>query len=140
MEKLFSLEQIDAVAREILSDDKLCKIVLFQAGMGVGKTTLIKALVTALGVTDATSSPTFSIVNEYQSTQGDIIYHFDLYRIENEEEAYDMGLDEYFDSGNWCFVEWPENTPNIVPEQHSQIHLELQADGQRKITLKNRSN
>lgn len=139
MEKKFSLEEIDVIAAEILSKD-LHKVVLFHAGMGVGKTTLIKALVRQLGVDGATNSPTFSIVNEYQSQTGALLYHFDLYRIENEEEAYDMGLDEYFDSGNWCFVEWPENTPNILPDSRSEITLELEADGNRKITLTNRSN
>ncbi len=139
MEKIFSLHEIDDVAKELLSSN-LHKVVLFYAGMGVGKTTLIKALVAQLGVEGATTSPTFSIVNEYQSKRGTILYHFDLYRIENEEEAYDMGLDEYFDSGNWCFVEWPDNTPDLLPEVRSEIYLDLQADGQRKITLKNRLN
>ncbi len=139
MERVFSLDQINAVAQELLASN-LEKVVLFHAGMGVGKTTLIKALVAQLGVEGATNSPTFSIVNEYHSQQAGIVYHFDLYRIDNEVEAYDMGLDEYFDSGNWCFIEWPENTPNIIPDIRSEIHLELQADGQRKITLENRSN
>lgn len=139
MKKIFSLHEIDDVAKELLSSN-LQKVVLFHADMGVGKTTLIKALTAQLGVEGATSSPTFSIVNEYHSKLGTILYHFDLYRIENEEEAYDMGLDEYFDSGNWCFVEWPDNTPNLLPEIRSEIYLELQADGQRKLTLKNRLN
>ena len=91
------------------------KTLLFYGQMGVGKTTLIKELCKSLGVLDNISSPTFSLVNEYQTAKNDKVYHFDFYRIEDEEEAYDIGIEDYFDSKNWCFVEWPENIVNLLP-------------------------
>jgi tRNA threonylcarbamoyladenosine biosynthesis protein TsaE len=86
--------------------------------MGAGKTTFIKQLAKELGVMEATSSPTFSLVNEYQTNDNQIVYHFDFYRLKNETEALDMG-DEYLYSGNWCFIEWAENIPNLIPDSHS---------------------
>lgn len=137
MEIVFNLHDIEHTAKTLLEHLKH-KVVLFDAEMGVGKTTLIKELVKELGVQDITNSPTFSIVNEYRSQKTrDTIYHFDLYRIEEEEEAYDMGLDEYFDSGYWCFVEWPDKTPNLIPLEHSKIKISLLQDGSRRLTLYN---
>ena len=103
--------------------------------MGVGKTTLIKSLAKKLGVIDATSSPTFSLVNEYQISNNQYIYHFDVYRLKNEIEAMDMGIDEYLYSGNWCFIEWPENIPSLIPEEHSTITIELLPEGKRRLVL-----
>jgi tRNA threonylcarbamoyladenosine biosynthesis protein TsaE len=134
MEIIFSLAEIDAVAEKILAENPK-KILLFNGSMGVGKTTLIKSLAKKLGVTDATSSPTFSLVNEYQINDNQYIYHFDVYRLKNEMEALDMGIDEYLYSGNWCFIEWPENIPNLIPEEHSTITIELLPDGKRRLTL-----
>ena len=134
MEIIFSLAEIDAVAEKILTENPK-KILLFNGSMGVGKTTLIKSLAKKLGVTDATSSPTFSLVNEYQINGNQSIYHFDVYRLKNEMEAMDMGIDEYLYSGNWCFIEWPENIPNLIPEEHSTITIELLPDGKRRLTL-----
>jgi tRNA threonylcarbamoyladenosine biosynthesis protein TsaE len=134
MEIIFSLAEIDAVAEKILTENPK-KILLFNGSMGVGKTTLIKSLAKKLGVTDATSSPTFSLVNEYQINGNQFIYHFDVYRLKNEMEALDMGIDEYLYSGNWCFIEWPENIPNLIPEEHSTITIELLPDGKRRLTL-----
>lgn len=137
MEFTFTINEIESIAKKLLTQLEH-KVVLFDAEMGVGKTTLIKELVKELGVKDPTNSPTFSIVNEYLSeTTGNTVYHFDLYRIEDEEEAYDMGLDEYLDSGNWCFIEWPEKTPNLIPIAHSTIKINLLHDGSRKLTLNN---
>ncbi|MTG97781.1 MULTISPECIES: tRNA (adenosine(37)-N6)-threonylcarbamoyltransferase complex ATPase subunit type 1 TsaE [Myroides] len=137
MEITFSLENIDQTAETVLRNIQN-KVVLFDAEMGTGKTTFIKSLAKHLGVNDLTSSPTFSIVNEYHSaTTSDIVYHFDLYRIEEEEEAYDMGMDEYLDSGNWCFIEWPEKTPNIIPEDHTLIEIFTLENGDRRLTLTN---
>ena len=101
MTTTFTLEEINKVAKEILATPSLKKVITFHATMGVGKTTLIKELVKELGVTGNSSSPTFSLVNEYLSDSGETIYHFDLYRINSEMEAYDMGIDEYFYSDNW---------------------------------------
>ncbi len=137
MEIIFSLDEIQAVAKKIIETPALKKIITFHALMGVGKTTLIKAIVTELGIKDNTSSPTFSLINEYRTPAGEAVYHFDLYRLNNEEEGYDMGLDEYFYSDQWCFIEWPEKTPNLIPINHAQIHIELLENGNRKLVLIN---
>ncbi len=135
MEITFSLEEIDKAAQQILVSN-LKSTVLFHAGMGVGKTTLIKAIARQLGVKDMTSSPTFSLVNEYETENGDIIYHFDLYRLNSEGEAYDMGIDEYFYSGNLCLIEWPEKTPNLIPLDHTTITIKQLPDGKRQLVMK----
>lgn len=137
MEITFSLDEIHDVAKKILSFPGLKKIITFDASMGVGKTTLIKALVKELDVSDNGSSPTFSLVNEYRTTELEPIYHFDLYRLNNEIEGYDMGLDEYFYSGNWCFIEWPEKTPNLIPIDHARIIMKEVENGKRQLILIN---
>ena len=104
MEILFSIEEIQEIAQKILSV-KPYKVILFHGEMGAGKTTLIKALSKQLGVSSATSSPTFSLVNEYNIAPKEFVYHFDLYRLKNESEALDFGIDDYLYSGNWCFIE-----------------------------------
>jgi tRNA threonylcarbamoyladenosine biosynthesis protein TsaE len=134
MEIIFSLDEIDAVAKKILSENPK-KVILFNGAMGVGKTTLIKSLAKNLGVNEATSSPTFSLVNEYQIATNQFIYHFDVYRLKKESEALDMGIDEYLYSGNWCFIEWAENIPNLIPDEHSVISIELLPDGKRRLIL-----
>ncbi|MFW0735773.1 tRNA (adenosine(37)-N6)-threonylcarbamoyltransferase complex ATPase subunit type 1 TsaE [Flavobacterium sp. T12S277] len=134
MNIVFSLDQIKEVAEQILASNPK-KIILFNGEMGAGKTTLIKQLCKSLGVQDATSSPTFSLVNEYYTTSNQIIYHFDFYRLNKETEALDMGVDDYLYSGNWCFIEWSEKIANLLPEETSTISIELQADGQRKLEL-----
>jgi len=135
MKITFSLEQIDEVASQLLAANPN-KVILFHGEMGVGKTTLIKALAKTLGVKDATSSPTFSLVNEYQTSENRLLYHFDVYRLKNESEAYDMGIEDYLYSGNWCFIEWAEKIPNLIPEQHSVIEIKLTAEGKRKVLLR----
>ncbi|WP_338376672.1 tRNA (adenosine(37)-N6)-threonylcarbamoyltransferase complex ATPase subunit type 1 TsaE [uncultured Flavobacterium sp.] len=137
MEITFSLDEIHDVAKKILALPGLKKIITFDASMGVGKTTLIKALVKELDVSDNGSSPTFSLVNEYRTTELEPIYHFDLYRLNNEIEGYDMGLDEYFYSGNWCFIEWPEKTPNLIPIDHARIIMKEVENGKRQLILIN---
>ena len=134
MEITFSLDQLEGVATKILEQNPY-KVILFHGEMGVGKTTLIKALAKKLGVNEVTSSPTFSLVNEYQTSNKQTVYHFDFYRLNNEIEALDMGADEYFYSGNWCFIEWPEKIPNLVPESHSVIQISLLPDGNRSLSL-----
>lgn len=130
----FSLHQLEEVAQKIL-DEKPNKVILFHGEMGVGKTTLIKQLCRNLGVTDATSSPTFSLVNEYETTADQLVYHFDFYRLNKETEALDMGIDDYLYSGNWCFIEWAERIPNLIPESHSVITISLLEDGSRSLEL-----
>jgi tRNA threonylcarbamoyladenosine biosynthesis protein TsaE len=130
----FSLDEINGVAHQIL-DQKPNKVILFHGEMGAGKTTLIKALANKLGVNDVTSSPTFSLVNEYQTIDNQTVYHFDFYRLNKEVEALDMGADEYLYSGNWCFIEWAEKIQSLIPESHSIITISLLADGNRSLTL-----
>ena len=136
MEIVFSIEQLESVAQQIITEQPP-KVILFHGEMGVGKTTLIKQLCKILGVTAATSSPTFSLVNEYETVTNQTVYHFDFYRLKNEMEALDMGADDYFYSGNWCFIEWAEKIPNLIPEEHAIITIELVEDGKRHLTLTN---
>jgi tRNA threonylcarbamoyladenosine biosynthesis protein TsaE len=135
MKITYSLQQINDVAQQILVQNPQ-KVILFNGQMGVGKTTLIKALAKKLGVNGATSSPTFSLVNEYENHQNKLIYHFDVYRLKSEREALDMGIDEYLYSGNWCFIEWAEKIPNLIPIEHSIIDIETLEDGNRILSLK----
>ena len=137
MTTTFTLEDINKVAKEILATPSLKKVITFHATMGVGKTTLIKELVKELGVTGNSSSPTFSFVNVYFSDSGETISNFDLYRINSEMEAYDMGIDEYFYSDNWCFIEWPEKVPHLLPLDHASIVIRQLPNGKRELILKN---
>jgi len=131
---IFSLEEIGAAAQKLLAENP-AKIILFNGQMGAGKTTFIKALGAALGVTDTMSSPTFSLVNEYHTSSGEIIYHFDLYRIKQESEAMDMGIDDYLYSGYYCFIEWPEKIPSLIPEKHSVVNLSVLENGNRMMEI-----
>ena len=88
-----------------------------------------------LGVISTTSSPTFSLVNEYETANNQFVYHFDVYRLKSEAEALDMGIDDYLYSGNWCFIEWAEKIPNLIPEEHSTINLTQTIDGKRHLRL-----
>jgi tRNA threonylcarbamoyladenosine biosynthesis protein TsaE len=132
MEIIFSIDEIQEVANKIIVENPN-KVILFHGKMGVGKTTLIKALAKELGVKDATSSPTFSLVNEYQIDRNQYVYHFDVYRLKNETEAMDMGIEEYLYSGNWCFIEWAEKIPNLLPEKYSEVTILLLPDEKRKV-------
>ena len=134
MNIVFSLDQIQEAAEQILAQNPK-KIILFNGEMGVGKTTLIKQLCKSLGVEDATSSPTFSLVNEYYTSNNQIVYHFDFYRLNKETEALDMGVDDYLYSGNWCFIEWSEKIASLLPEETSTINIQLLEDGKRELKL-----
>jgi tRNA threonylcarbamoyladenosine biosynthesis protein TsaE len=103
--------------------------------MGAGKTTFIRAICEELGVEESVNSPTFAIVNEYRSGEGDPIYHFDFYRINKEEEAYDFGYEDYFYSGELCFVEWPEKIENLLPEDAVTVSITEQPDGTREVAV-----
>jgi tRNA threonylcarbamoyladenosine biosynthesis protein TsaE len=136
MEIVFTLDELALVAQKVI-DQHPSKVILFHGEMGVGKTTLIKQLCKTLGVSSATSSPTFSLVNEYETIDSQVVYHFDFYRLKNEMEALDMGADDYFYSGNWCFIEWAEKIPNLIPDEHAVITIELVENGKRHLTLTN---
>ncbi len=136
MTKNYSLQELSQIAAEILHFSEH-KVLLFYGEMGVGKTTLIKELVKQLGVSDNVSSPTFSLVNEYHTTTDEKVYHFDFYRIDNEEEAMDMGSEEYFYSNCWCLVEWPNKVENLLPLKSVSITITVNNKEQRTIELKN---
>ncbi len=128
-----SIQDLSPICQYLAVLTKEQRIVLFSGQMGTGKTTLIKQLCKELGVIDEVSSPTFSLVNEYQSASGPI-YHFDLYRIRSEEELYDIGYEDYFFSGYLCLVEWPEMAKRIMPSEHVLVEFQLE-NNHRSITI-----
>ena len=134
MNRAFSLDEISSVAHWILEQHPE-KVILFEAEMGTGKTTLIKALCKVLCVEDTISSPTFSLVNEYETNTREVVYHFDFYRLKTEEEALDFGVEDYFYSGNYCFVEWSEKIPNLIPDKHTRIEIKVLENGNRELLL-----
>ena len=136
MTHTYEEKDLPLIARKLLTDIK-SKVWLFYGPMGSGKTTLIKEIAKELGVNDITSSPTFSLVNEYLSDKVETIYHFDFYRIRKEEEALDMGIDDYFYSENYCFVEWPNKIENLLPLNAVAINISVNANGSRNLTYKN---
>ena len=130
-----SLTEIDAAAEEFLRRLGDRRLVAFHASMGAGKTTFITALCRRLGVrSDAVSSPTFAIVNEYRAASGEPVYHFDFYRITKLEEALDIGLYDYLDSGALCLMEWPENIAPLLPEETLEVSIDVADDGSRTLT------
>lgn len=133
MKITYSLNGLNKVTQQLINKST-CKTWLFNAPMGAGKTTLIKALAKQLGVTDMANSPTFSIVNEYIGTN-EKVYHFDLYRLKNETEAFDMGLDEYFYQNAWCFVEWPNLAENILPDKFHTVTIEIIDEYTRELNF-----
>ena len=135
MNKNYTLLNINQIAKEIIKNSKH-KVLLFHGDMGVGKTTLIKEICKELWTNDITSSPTFSIVNEYITLNNDTIYHFDFYRINNEDEAYNIGIEDYFYTDAWCFIEWPSIIKNLLPLITCNIYLTKLDDEQRNIKLK----
>ena len=135
MNTKYSLQNLDKIAAKIIASSKT-KTLLFFGQMGVGKTTLIKEICKELGVLDNISSPTFTLVNEYQTEFNEKVFHFDFYRIINEEEVMDIGIEDYFYNNNWCFVEWPENIKNLLPLDAVEIHLTILEDGRRNILIK----
>ena len=132
--KINSLADINEAAKTFVENMGDSKVFAFYGKMGAGKTTFIKAICEELGVDDVITSPTFAIVNEYQSaTTGDSIYHFDFYRIKKLEEVYDMGYEDYFYSGSLCFLEWPELIDDLLPEDATKVTIEATDDGGRVV-------
>ena len=131
--KITSLEQIHDAARQFIEAMGDNTVFAFYGKMGAGKTTFIKAVCECLGVEDVINSPTFAIVNEYRSGSGELIYHFDFYRIKKLEEVYDMGYEDYFYSGALCFIEWPELVEDLLPPDAVKVSIEEDEDGTRCV-------
>lgn len=131
----FTLDTIGEAAAWVVKNAS-SHVLLFDAPMGTGKTTLIKSIAKALGSDNTTSSPTFSLVNPYELPQGEEMYHFDMYRLNHYSEALDIGFEEYVDSGNWCCIEWPEKVHELWPLHYTLVQLTTLADGSRQIELK----
>jgi tRNA threonylcarbamoyladenosine biosynthesis protein TsaE len=129
-----SPSQLPTIASQIITFAGNSRIFLFYGDMGAGKTTLIKALCASIGVTDNVASPTFSIVNEYNAGSQKV-YHFDFYRLKNQTEALDMGYEEYFYSGAYCFIEWPAMIPDLLPENYVSVKISVSADNSRQIII-----
>ena len=136
--KIQSLEHIHEAAREFIAAMGDNTAFALYGKMGAGKTTFIKALCQELGVEDVVTSPTFAVINEYRSDiAGELIYHFDFYRIKKLEEVYDMGYEDYFYSGALCFIEWPELVEELLPGNTIKVTIEELEDGSRKLTMEN---
>src|SRR6185437_3854058 len=129
-----SISQLPGIASVIIKFAENARIFLFYGDMGAGKTTLIKSLCEHLGTTEPVTSPTFSIVNEYVGKNSKI-YHFDFYRLKNQTEALDLGYEEYFYSDAWCFIEWPEKIPGLLPPHYIKINIQVSSDGAREISI-----
>ena len=135
MELIFSLVTIGAAAQQFLSAIGDRKVFAFNGAMGAGKTTFIHAVCEALKVTDTIGSPTFSIINQYQTIEGSTVYHIDLYRLKDEEEAIQTGVEDCLYSGHYCFVEWPDKAPSIFPENTVQVSINLVDNETRKLII-----
>lgn len=133
--RINNLEDIDAAAKQFIAGIGNHTVFAFYGKMGAGKTTFIKAVCRALGVDDVVTSPTFAIVNEYRTDTAELIYHFDFYRIKKLEEVYDMGYEDYFDSGALCFIEWPELIEELLPADVVKVKIDVEPDDSRLITV-----
>ncbi len=129
------LASIDDAARELIDTWPDSRIFAFYGEMGAGKTTMIKALCRVLQVTDVTSSPSFGLIYEYRTRGSDSVYHFDFYRIEQLEEAYDIGYEEYIDSGQYCFIEWPEKIATLLPPETVNVNLKITGNNERTMEV-----
>ncbi len=129
------IQHIQEAAQRFIDHIGTSTIFAFNGHMGAGKTTFIKAVCEQLGVQDVINSPTFAIVNEYETEDGRVIYHFDCYRINKIEEALDMGCNDYFDSGNLCLIEWPENISPLLPDDTVVVNIVVNVDESRTLTM-----
>ena len=134
--KINSLDSIHEAAKQFIAAMEDNTVFAFYGKMGAGKTTFIKAICEELGVNDVINSPTFAIVNEYRSDEtGELIYHFDCYRLQNEAEAEDIGVEDYFESGAVCLIEWPERILDLLPDDTVRVDIVEAADGKRTLTM-----
>jgi len=134
-EVIFGLNQLDELTKLLFKEIENQNIVVFKGALGAGKTSLIKNICNFLGVNDEVSSPTFAIVNEYRTSQEQPVFHFDCYRLKTEEEALDLGIEEYLDSDHLCLIEWPEQIENLLPEKLVEVSIVPHGE-KRKYTLK----
>ena len=134
--KIDSLENIADAAKKFLAEAGDRRVFAFHGGMGAGKTTFIKALCSELGVTEVVASPTFAIVNEYMAQNGEPVYHFDFYRVKTMDEACDFGCEDYFYSGSYCFIEWPELVEPLLPDDTADVCITVDDEGHRAVELK----
>lgn len=130
---IHSVEALTEVSDYLISLRDKADVIAFYGSMGAGKTTLIKNLCHRMGVTDEVNSPTFAIVNEYATTEGESVYHFDFYRIKKLEEAYDIGFENYFYCGNLCLIEWPEMIEPLLPDHHIRVNIKPGATDDDRI-------
>jgi tRNA threonylcarbamoyladenosine biosynthesis protein TsaE len=135
MDVSFTLENINSAANQFIKAIDNRKVVALHGQMGAGKTTFIHAICQVLGVSGAISSPTFSIINEYKTEKGEVVYHLDLYRLKDEQEAINAGVEDCLYSGNLCLVEWPEITPALFPDDTVHCYLSVLGEKERKLVI-----
>lgn len=135
-EKVTTIKSLDKAAKKLIGQFPDQRVFAFYGKMGAGKTTFIQAVCRVLGTSDNVTSPTFALINEYKTEAGDSIFHFDFYRIKDLEEAYDLGYEDYFYSGNYCLIEWPEKIETLLPQNYVEVKIEVQENGDRLISSK----
>lgn len=135
-EKITTIKALEKAARKLIGQFPDHRVFAFYGKMGAGKTTFIQAVCRVLGTPDNVTSPTFALINEYKTEMNDSIFHFDFYRIKSLEEAFDLGYEDYFYSGNYCLIEWPEKVEPLLPEKYVEVKIEVDANNKRLITAK----
>jgi tRNA threonylcarbamoyladenosine biosynthesis protein TsaE len=133
MDAIFELAQIKAVAKAVWKEGKAHKVWIFHASMGTGKTSFIHALCEVLEVKDTVSSPSYALINEYESPIAGTIYHMDWYRLKDEEEAIQAGIEDAIDSGNLCLIEWPEKAAGLLPDKPFEVYMEILNEKMRRL-------
>lgn len=135
-ENITSIKALGKAAKKLVNKFPDHRVFAFYGKMGAGKTTFIQAVCRELGTPDNVTSPTFALINEYKTETGDSVFHFDFYRIKNLEEAYDLGYEDYFYSGSYCLIEWPEKIETLLPQNYVEVKIEVQENGYRYISAK----
>ncbi|HKI89321.1 MAG TPA: tRNA (adenosine(37)-N6)-threonylcarbamoyltransferase complex ATPase subunit type 1 TsaE [Draconibacterium sp.] len=135
-EKITSLHGLKKAAKKLISEFPDQRVFAFYGKMGAGKTTFIQSICRNLGTTDNITSPTFALINEYKTPENNSLFHFDFYRIKDLEEAFDLGYEDYFYSGNYCFIEWPERIEPLLPENVVEVKIEVEEDETRNLSAR----